>query len=446
MGRIESKFWKRPSIHEWHTQADITSAHTHASVLPLGELPALTRVVFERNMGSRSLPAMWRTGLSVLIVLCWAVGSVPLLAKYLHGVNLYASSLAGALCIATAIAGFRWILVARAGRVTVAWLVTFWAVMLALYLVLYPISQRHIAGVGSDSEDALRIAATQLMSLHYPYYARTYLGNLITPLPGAVLLAVPFQAVHRVSAQNIFWLAIFVGLCARFFRQRATALAFLAIMTFGNLVTLDQFVVGVDYTVNLWYVCAAVCVFLKAHEDNRSTWVRLAAGALLGVTLSSRPVYPLVFTPLLIAYLSQHKNLRGAIAAVVTPLLVAAGVTAPFYVYDPAHFAPLHIEQKLGFLPPPAAHMLLVVLPAMALLAACSGFFLRLTIARVFLIAGMASIVILLTPAVLLLLDRQSQEPSWALFGYANVSVTLIALWAFYALEDAPASIHGASR
>jgi hypothetical protein len=393
------------------------------------------------------LQIRWRNiGLVLLILFCWAVGSMPQLMRDLHGVNLYLVSLTGVLCTSATMAGLRYNLVNAAGRISAAWLVAFWAVMLIFYLAIYPISQWHIFGVGSDSEDALRIASTQLMQFHYPYYTHTYLGNPISPLPGAVLLAGPFQAVGRVSLQNVFWLAIFILFCIRLFRHRATVLAFLIVMTFGTLVTLNNFLAGTDYTVNLWYVCAASLLFLKAHVENYSTWKRLAAGVLLGVTLSSRPVYPLILIPLLIAYLSQHKDLRCALLNMSIPLLVAAAITAPFYFYDSVHFSPLRLADKLEFLSPNNARAALVILPMIAISIACSGFFVRLTMARLFLIAGIASSSILLTPGILLVLHTHSQLPDSSMLSYANVSVTLIALWAFCQFESTQGVAPGAER
>jgi hypothetical protein len=376
-------------------------------------------------------------GLIFLILFCWAVASIPQLAKYFHDLRLFLVFLTGALCIVVLVASLRWLLAKQTDRISTMAFVTFWSVMVILYLFLYPLSQRHAVGSGSDAEDALRVAATQLMQFHYPYYGRTFAGNPITPLPGAVLLAVPFQAVHRIGLQNIFWLAGFICFCAGFFRRRATALAFLIVMTFAALVSLDHFVVGGDYTVNLWYVCVASYLFVKAYDGNHRAWAGIAAGVLLGVTLSSRAVYPLVFIPLLTAYVRQHRSLLGAGLIMLNPLLVATVITVPFYFYDRAHFSPLHIAQKLNFLPPRQADMALILLTWVAISVACSGYFVRLTLARLFLIAGIASSSILLTPGILLLFSDQSQERGLGVLSYANVPATLIALWAFYQLEAA---------
>ena len=84
-------------------------------------------------------------------------------------------------------------------------LLTFLGVVL-VFSILYPIAQAGLVGGGSDQDDALNIAATELIHGRYPYYPKTYLDNPIAPLPGAVFLAVPFVLLGNSAYQNIFWL------------------------------------------------------------------------------------------------------------------------------------------------------------------------------------------------------------------------------------------------
>jgi hypothetical protein len=378
----------------------------------------------------------WRQrALIALIVLCWAVGALPQIAKYLSGTALIAATLAGAIVVLATVK-----LVLRSPSEPrpvrpLAWLCGFWLAMLLLYLVLYPLSQRHTVGIGSDAEDALRVAALQLTRLSYPYSAHTYIGNPITPLPGAILLALPFEPLGRVGLQNIFWLTVLIVLCTEWLGDWLKALGFLMVMSLEDLVSVDQFVTGGDYTVNTWYVCAAVMLFLGAHASARSVALRLGTAVLLGVTLSSRLVYPIVIVPLLAAYLARRRGPRAATLCLLTPLIVAIGITVPFYLYDPAQFAPLHVQQKLLFLPRAEAQAVLIGLPLAAALVACSGFLVHLTLARIFLIAGVASSTILLLPSVLMLLQTPVSQFNWQLLSYANASATFVALWAFQALS-----------
>jgi hypothetical protein len=342
------------------------------------------------------------------------------------------------MCVAATLGWVRWLQSSHIRQIDWKWLAVAWIMLAILYAILYPISQRHIVGVGSDSEDALRVTATQLTHLHYPYYPRTYLGNPISPMPGAVILAIPFYFLGRVSLQNVVWLAAFSLFCTEFFRFRSTALAFLVIFVFGSACTLDEFVVGDDYFTNVCYICVAVFLFLRTYEKDSAGWQHGLCGILLGVTLSSRAIY-VVIPPLVLAYILQCQ--RGSIRAwrsFALPILVAAAVTLPFYLYDPAHFSPLHIRGKLNFLAPREQGMMLVGLPMLAVIVSCTGFFIRLTMSRLFLIAGISTAVIVLPPGLLLPVMSHSSRGSWGLLEYSIPPAIFIGLWALSRFELLP--------
>ena len=72
-------------------------------------------------------------------------------------------------------------------------------------LVVYPYADAGRLGVGgSDADDALIIGAQALLRRSYPFYPTTYLGNPIVPMPGAIILAIPF-AVNRLSPYRIYF-------------------------------------------------------------------------------------------------------------------------------------------------------------------------------------------------------------------------------------------------
>jgi len=39
----------------------------------------------------------------------------------------------------------------------------------------------------------------------YPYYETSFLGNPISPMPGALLIALPFYVLGWTALQNIVW-------------------------------------------------------------------------------------------------------------------------------------------------------------------------------------------------------------------------------------------------
>src|SRR4051812_33951082 len=87
------------------------------------------------------------------------------------------------------------------------------ALIVVTVAVVYPRANVHSGVRGSDRDDAANLAARHLLDLEYPYSTPTYLGNLISQLPGAVLLAAPFVAFTSSGYQNLFWLlALFLAL------------------------------------------------------------------------------------------------------------------------------------------------------------------------------------------------------------------------------------------
>ena len=366
-----------------------------------------------------------------LLFIGWWVGSMDEIVKFFPGKTVAVCGLA-AICIALVLGWTRWLQSNGSAQIHYGWLAALWLVLTITYLVLYPISQRHVVGVGSDSEDALRVATGQLLHCHFPYYEKTYLGNPITPLPGALLLATPFYLLGRVSLQNPIWLAIFIVFCVRFFRARSTAVAFLLIFVVGSAIALDEFVVGTDYVTNVWYICALTYFSLQAYETRWPEWQQLVLGLLFGLALSSRVVYA-VFPVLMLAYLLQRGRIADALYRVAVPLAVAVAVTLPIYLYDRGHFSPLHVQEKLDFLPAGEARVLLLALPVLGMLTACAGFLVRLTIPRLYLTAGIAMGIILIPPAVL---ECLKDHLDWGLVGYGIASFILIGLWAMSRFEE----------
>ena len=373
-------------------------------------------------------------GLFLLISLCWTVCSVGQLVKYFHGKAVF-FLLAGMLGIAALLFGLRWLQSRRTTPIHWAWFAAFWVTMTALYAVLYPIAQSHIYGPGSDGEDALRVAASQMLQLHFPYYLRTYMGHAITPMPGALILSLPFLLMGRVSLQGPVWLAVFIFFCVKFFRFRSTALAFLLVILLGGADVLDDFVVGYDYSINTLYICVAVFLFLQTYEENEKGWRHILVGVFLGVALSSRAIY-VVIPPLVMAYMLQNgKGIIAALRSLLLPILTAVAITVPYYLYDPAHFTPLQVAaDKLDFLPPEYVRLLMLLLPTLALLIACIGFFLRLTISRLFLLAGLASAMILL-PSGLIAFCLREYDFGFESLCYCEAAAIFIALWAFFRFE-----------
>jgi hypothetical protein len=221
-------------------------------------------------------------------------------------------------------------------------------IMLIAFLVVYPIANSGIFGGGSDGDEALNIATTELLHGHYPYYLQTYLGNPISPLPGAVLLAVPFVLLGNSAYQNFFWLLIFfIAMKSTLKDARSALLLFWAIFALSPIV-FYSLLIGSDYISNSLYVLLFVwwmtsSVIQPAH----SGWERGLSAVLLGIGLSSRANFVLLL-PLVFSTLLQNAGWKSAMKYTVLTCTAFILVTLPFYLYDPQGFSPLHSFNKLS--------------------------------------------------------------------------------------------------
>lgn len=218
----------------------------------------------------------------------------------------------------------------------------------ALFAVLHPIADVKAPGRGSDSDDALEIAASELLAGRYPYYARTYLGNEILPQPGAVLLDLPFVLLGNGAAQNLFWIAaLFGGLVWRLEDARRALLFWCAFVLLSPAV-FQNIVSGSDKTANSIYVLLAVMGALASARANppRLGW-RILAGAFFGVALSSRANFLLV-APITLAAAGRRAGWRQAGLPTLAAALAWAVITMPFFLYDPLSYTPLLGYQKLA--------------------------------------------------------------------------------------------------
>jgi len=213
----------------------------------------------------------------------------------------------------------------------------------ATALIVYPIANSGRFGGGSDGDDALITAVTELLNGRYPYYLNTYLGNLISPMPGAIVLAIPFVALGLLPLQNVFWLAILFLVFRKFEESSVSALGVVWIMLFVSPTLLQNIVTGADYASNSIYVLVAMWALIRTLSHDSAEWKPFAAAVLLGVGLSSRSTFMLAM-PLLLSALVQNAGWKPAIKYLVIAAITFLVVTIPFWLYDPAGFAPLRVQ------------------------------------------------------------------------------------------------------
>ncbi len=363
------------------------------------------------------------------ICVAWTLTSVTPLLKYLSPTKAIAALALGLLSIVIGMFGLIRLNL-RPRQIDIGWFLLLFLALTTAFAILYPISLKHTLNIGSDREDALRIELLAIRHHQYPYDARTFLGNPPTPLPGAMLLAAPFFVLGHIAWQNFLWLALFFFFAIRFFRYRATALFYLAVFLLFAPGHLSDFTSGGDYLTNFFYISIALTLFYRSL--GRSLYASIPAALFLGVAFSSRILYAVIVIPLLTLTLQRTSRLRAAMLFFLV-LLAACAVTLPVLSPHPLSRLLLQFQQnaiKLRYIPS-AIHPQLT-LPLLAILVACTAFFVRMDLPRLFLIFSAATFV-MLAPFVLTF-ALHSYNLRYAFF-YLSVSTLSFSLWALSRYE-----------
>lgn len=243
------------------------------------------------------------------------------------------------------------------------------AVLVAAFVLGVPASHADALGVGSDRADALGVALARLADGRYPYTATTYLGNPITPLPGALLLAAPaWWVTGSAATQNVLWLPLLLVVLNGGPRPlpRPTLLWVLAAL--GGLEVLREFLVGDDLVTGAVPALAAAAWALRAARTGSSATL-VAGGVALGVTTCTRPHLALVLVVVVTAVGLRagwrRAALVGGCAAGTWAVLVV-----PFLLGGTARFSPLHVVAKVTGDRSVTAGIVLVALLAAAVVLA----------------------------------------------------------------------------
>lgn len=237
--------------------------------------------------------------------------------------------------------------------------------------VVHPLVDPKTVGFGTDADDALVTAASELLAGRYPYTLSTYLGNLISPMPGSVILAVPFVIAGAIYLQNVFWIAVFLSVFSRIERSTASAVGLVLAMMLLSPTLLQNIVTGADYASNSTYIVVAMWLMLTTIPgDDKPIWMKLLPSILLGIGLSSRSTFMLII-PLFISILIQRAGWQKAIGFLSISAVAFIAVTLPFWIANPAGFAPLTVQsEKLKFVEEVLPYAGVIV-PGIAGLIAC---------------------------------------------------------------------------
>jgi hypothetical protein len=276
------------------------------------------------------------------LMLSLIVPSLGTVYKYtgLHGTALYVLAVAGVLWVGKKNV-FEWFRSTINDRIALSLLgVTFLAII-AAFVTIYPIANSGAVGGGSDADDALDIGATELLNGRYPFYVKTYLGNPIAPLPGAIFLAFPFVLLGTSAYQNFCWLGVFFIVSKRILNDVRSALLLLWTILALSPVVMAMMVTGSDDFSNAIYVLFFILalVFWVTRTDQR-IWKPSVAAGFLGLAMASRANF-LLLLPLVCIGVARRAGWRAAFrdcaVAVVTFLLCVV----PFWGYDPNNFSPV---------------------------------------------------------------------------------------------------------
>lgn len=268
--------------------------------------------------------------------------------------------------------------------------------LLAMYM--WPIANSGRFGSGSDADDALMIAAGELAYGRYPYYVTTYLGNMIGPMPGSILLALPFALTGTIPLQNVLWIGGLFFTYRYFEKSSTAALALLGAVLLFSPTVLQNIATGADYVSNSIFVMVFMWILVRSAAVDRSRLqVKGVIGALLlGIGLASRSTFFLLM-PLLFSVLAQNAGWKNAVRYLSISAIVFLAITVPFWLYDPSGFAPLHVQAvKLGavesvlpyarYILPLSAGSLSIALAFRRMPHDCARFFLNCAIVQLFIL------------------------------------------------------------
>lgn len=287
--------------------------------------------------------------------------SLGLFQKYL-GTTRALVCMAIGVALFARLATTRWFAAPSREEIDRGWMSTTTAVLFAVlvlgFVVFYPMtntaaagqspSSVSIGGGGSDRDESLQLGIRELVAGRYPYYQTTPLDNFVTQLPGSLLLAVPFAWLGNAVWQNLFWFGVFIVFVGSVFQSERTTALVIALTVFASPVVLQDFLTGGDLGVNTITILIGMFLMITLAPDvSAATWKKITVAAFTGIALSSRLNFLLLMPPLFAA-MARRAGLREAVWYVGVAALAFAAVTLPFYLYDPAHFAPLNLHNRFN--------------------------------------------------------------------------------------------------
>lgn len=332
----------------------------------------MSEVTVEAAVQGRGL---WWRGVVPAFVL-WLVPSTGLILKYTGVRGLIFLPIVGLSAIAILTA----ILCRRTVDLSARWLVGVGGLAVLLFALLHPLAHSGLLGPGSDREDGLNVALHALVRLHDPYSTTSFLGHQLNPMPGALILALPFYLIGNSAFQNLFWVPVLLMRARKWFGTTSAALWCGLVFIVGCPASLRDFVTGGDYLINALYVAIAMDLVVVAGHQERK-WYRYAAAIFFSVAISSRPNY-LVAVPILAGAVFQSRGWQRMVEFLALVALGCFALNGLLYYHGLSQLPILQVANKMSDIPP--SFHAEIVLPTIGALIGFCSFFFRMDRARMF--------------------------------------------------------------
>ncbi len=221
--------------------------------------------------------------------------------------------------------------------------------LVAAFFAVFPVVSLGLVGGGSDRDEALNVGVAELLHGKYPYYARTHVANTISPMPGGLFFATPFVLMGDAAYENFFWIAALFFAVRRLLRDGRLALLFVWLVIFLAPVGLHEVLSGGDLLSNtIWVLLFTLFLVETVCDPSSALWKKALASVLFGVGLSSR-IHFILVGPIVLSMLVQHAGWKKALGWMTVSSFAWIVVTMPFYLHDPAQFAPFAlVEGRFG--------------------------------------------------------------------------------------------------
>ena len=312
----------RPSSYRRPRAADIAVYCVFAAVPSLAMIERLAEVVLQRQSDNVSV---WMSASFAIAYLACLIMAANLLFRHLDALSETIR---------------QWHVLLGIG------------LLVLLFAQLYPILDSGQLGFFSDRDEALDVAVRQLLSGQYPYHCRAVsgihygcpsVGNPIAPLPGGLILSLPFVYAWGSAAQSFFWLIVFYLASRRYTASSGIASVHLLSVLLLSPVLIAELLTGGDLIANTLAVTSLLLIALRARSP--VPWI--LSGLALGIALSWRGHFLLIAVPLIVYHIrwgQLDKLLAVGGAAAVSATLV----TLPFWLWDPQAFSPFSIQQRFN--------------------------------------------------------------------------------------------------